>query len=59
MQNDKQLDITGFHVNMKKFKADRDAYIAKLNGIYKQNLDNSKVEHIKGRASFLDNNTLE
>lgn len=31
----------------------RDAYIARLNTIYEKNLDNSKIERVKGVASFV------
>lgn len=32
------------------FKAKRDAYIKRLNGIYQTNLENSKVEVIRGEV---------
>ena len=35
------------------YKEKRDAYIRKLNGIYQNNLDKSKVEVIKGKAKFI------
>jgi glutathione reductase (NADPH) len=35
-------------------KAKRDAYVARLNGIYARNLEAKGVAHIKGRAHFLD-----
>lgn len=50
---------TTLDLNMAEFKKDRDAYIARLNGIYQKNLDNSGVTHVQGHAKFLDNNTLE
>jgi glutathione reductase (NADPH) len=34
-------------------KAKRDAYVARLNGMYARNLAQRKVEHIEGRASFI------
>lgn len=34
-------------------KAKRDAYIARLNGLYARNLASRKIEHIAGRASFI------
>jgi glutathione reductase (NADPH) len=39
--------------NWALFKKKRDAYIARLNGIYERNLDNEKVERVHGRASFV------
>jgi glutathione reductase (NADPH) len=40
-------------------KRGRDAYVARLNGIYARNLAAKGVSHIKGRARFLDAHTLE
>ena len=40
------------------FKAKRDAYVSRLNGIYARNLDNDKVEFIHGRATFTDSSTV-
>ena len=34
------------HVDFKEFKAQRDAYVARLNGIYQNNLKNSKVDYV-------------
>jgi glutathione reductase (NADPH) len=34
-------------------KAKRDAYVARLNGMYARNLASRKIEHIHGRASFI------
>jgi glutathione reductase (NADPH) len=34
-------------------KAKRDAYVARLNGMYARNLASRKIEHIQGRASFI------
>ena len=53
------FDFHDISINFQRFKEDRDNYIKKLNGIYKRNLDNSKVEQLTGAARFLDNNTLE
>jgi len=54
----------GFDVSLKKFdwailKQRRDAYIKRLNGIYANNLDNNKVSHINGTATFIDANTIQ
>ena len=35
-----------------KFKTARDAYVTRLNGIYKKNLENSGVDYYEGEASF-------
>lgn len=54
----------GFDVQAKSFdwlalKEKRDAYIARLNGIYEKNLGNDKVDYVKGFASFVDKNTVK
>ena len=41
-----------------KFKQARDAYIARLNTIYHNNLDGSKVEYIQGFAEFTEPNKV-
>ena len=41
------------------FKKKRDAYVKRLNDIYKKNLDNDKVEFIHGRAHLLSANEAE
>jgi len=40
-------------------KRGRDAYVARLNGIYARNLEAKGVTHIRGRARFVDAHTLE
>jgi glutathione reductase (NADPH) len=47
----------GFHWNLLKQK--RDAYIQRLNGIYANNIKKDNVEHIHGKASFVDRNTIQ
>jgi len=54
----------GFDVSLNQFdwailKQRRDAYIKRLNGIYANNLDNNKVSHINGTATFIDANTIQ
>jgi len=39
-------------------KANRDAYVERLNGIYESNLDKSGVTYITGAASFVDEHTV-
>jgi len=52
------LDATFGGVDWKKLVDKRDAYVERLNGIYATNLDNSKVELIKGRAKFIGSNQV-
>lgn len=54
----------GFDVAVKghdwaKLKANRDAYIARLNGIYADNLERRDVALIRGRARFVDEHTID
>ncbi|KAI2642158.1 putative glutathione protein [Xylaria nigripes] len=55
----------GFHVEEKApfdwatFKKKRDAYVKRLNGIYERNLNNDKVEYVRGRAKLLSRNEVE
>ena len=54
----------GFDVENKgfvwpKIKQSRDAYVKRLNGIYKNNLDNSGITTIIGTGKFIDANTVE
>jgi glutathione reductase (NADPH) len=53
----------GFNIEFKGhdwagFKARRDAYIKRLNGIYARNLHNKEVEHIEGWAVFTAANEI-
>lgn len=47
------------HFDWAHFKRERDAYIARLNGIYANNLDKSGVTLIRGFARFIDSKTIE
>ncbi|GAB6028233.1 hypothetical protein CHUAL_002422 [Chamberlinius hualienensis] len=54
----------GFDVELKSFdwskiKTARDAYVNRLNGIYRTNLDKSKVEMIEGRGVFVSDRVIE
>jgi glutathione reductase (NADPH) len=40
-------------------KGKRDAYVARLNGIYASNLAKRHIEVVQGRASFVDGRTVE
>jgi len=44
--------------NWGALKAKRDAYVARLNGIYAKNLDNDKVKYIHGHGSFVGARTV-
>jgi glutathione reductase (NADPH) len=45
--------------NWNYLKQKRDAYVARLNGIYATNLKKEKVDVIEGHASFVDKNTIK
>ena len=47
------FEIEGYKFNWNHIKVARDAYIARLNGIYTKLLGNSKVNVINGRGSFV------
>ncbi|KAJ1434688.1 glutathione reductase [Ochromonadaceae sp. CCMP2298] len=47
-----------FSLDWKKLKDARDAYVARLNGIYARNLEGSKVTTLTGMASFLGPNSV-
>lgn len=54
----------GFDVDLRGhdwglLKKRRDAYIARLNGIYAANLEKRKVEYVAGRATFLDAHSVD
>lgn len=51
------IDVRGH--DWAALKARRDAYIARLNGIYAANLAKRDVTHIAGAASFIDANTID
>lgn len=42
-----------------KLKAGRDAYVLRLNGIYERNLENRKVDLVRGRARFVGPHEVE
>jgi len=41
------------------FKKKRDAYVKRLNGIYENNLNKDKIEHLAGRAKFVEKDVVE
>ena len=46
-------------VNFPEFKQARDAYVTRLNGIYKNMLANSKVTYVEGTAKFVSDHIVE
>ncbi|MFK8014301.1 MAG: glutathione-disulfide reductase [Gammaproteobacteria bacterium] len=46
-------------VDWAALKADRDAYVKRLNGIYERNLDKRGVEYIAGHGRFVDAHTID
>lgn len=53
------FDVSSSSFNWLALKEKRDAYIARLNGIYERNLGNDKVEYLKGFASLVNKNTVK
>ena len=58
-------DAAGYGISLPEAKVDwkdmrsrRDAYIARLNGVYARNLEKRGVVHISGRATFQDAHTV-
>ena len=45
-------------VEWARLKASRDAYVARLNGIYERNLDRKGITWVRGRARFVDAHTV-
>ncbi|KAF2635872.1 glutathione reductase-like protein [Massarina eburnea CBS 473.64] len=41
------------------FKNKRDAYVKRLNGIYENNLNRDKIDHVQGRAKFIAKDEVE
>ena len=46
-------------LNFADFKAQRDAYVTRLNGIYSKNLENSKVDYVPGTAKFVSDKIVD
>jgi glutathione reductase (NADPH) len=57
--SDYGFDVTRGEHDWSALKRGRDAYVARLNGIYARNLAAKGVAYIKGRARFVDAHTLE
>ena len=45
-------------VDWARLKASRDAYVARLNGIYERNLERKGITWVRGRARFVDAHTV-
>ena len=41
------------------FKAKRDAYVKRLNDIYKRNVDNANITYVEGTASFVSDKLVK
>ena len=52
------FDVGAIDHDWSRLKAARDAYVARLNGIYAANLEKRRVAWLKGAARFLDAHTL-
>ncbi|MFO1465071.1 MAG: glutathione-disulfide reductase [Steroidobacteraceae bacterium] len=53
------FEVQACEVDWPLLKQRRDAYVQRLNGIYENNLASRKVEYVRGRASFIDANTVQ
>uniref|UniRef100_A0A8C6KFR6 Glutathione reductase, mitochondrial n=1 Tax=Nothobranchius furzeri TaxID=105023 RepID=A0A8C6KFR6_NOTFU len=52
--SDYGFSVENFKFNWETLKAKRDAYVSRLNQIYRNNLDRAKVQFIQGYARFTD-----
>lgn len=52
-------DANKWQFDYAALKAKRDAYVKRLNGIYERNLDKDGVDLIRGKAKFVDAETLD
>ncbi|GMT40589.1 MAG: glutathione-disulfide reductase [bacterium] len=59
MAADYGFDITRHGYDWPKMKKKRDAYIARLNGIYKRNLDLDDIKIFQGHGRFVDTHRVE
>ncbi|XP_027135379.1 glutathione reductase, mitochondrial isoform X1 [Larimichthys crocea] len=50
--SDYGFDVENVHFSWKTLKAKRDAYVSRLNHIYRNNLDKAKIQTIEGSARF-------
>lgn len=59
LARDFAFDISIDGHNWSALKKNRDAYIARLNNIYETNLERRDVTYLRGRARFIDRETLD
>ncbi|KAG8003866.1 Glutathione reductase [Nibea albiflora] len=50
--SDYGFDVENVHFSWKTLKTKRDAYVSRLNHIYRNNLDKAKIQTIEGSARF-------
>lgn len=53
------FDVTAAGHDWARLKAGRDAYVARLNGIYAGNLERKGIAWLRGRARFVDAHTVD
>eukprot|EP00977_Amphora_coffeiformis_P010395 scaffold2430_cov159-Amphora_coffeaeformis.AAC.7 len=53
------LEVGEFKIDWPKLKAQRDAYIVRLNGIYQSGLDKAGVKVLEGWGTMLDDHTVQ
>lgn len=51
--------ISGLTLDFPAFKAKRDAYVLRLNGIFHNNVAKAGITYVKGTASFVDDKTVQ
>ena len=49
----------GLRLDFQAFKAKRDAYVARLNGIYRNNVGKANIRYVEGTASFVSNRVVQ
>lgn len=59
LAQDYGFDVAGWQLDWSKLVANREAYIQRLHGIYKKNLQKNGVTLIPGHARFLNKRTLQ
>ena len=52
------VEFGGVKLDFAKFKAARDAYVHRLNGIYKSNIDKQSISYFTGTAAFESKDTV-
>jgi glutathione reductase (NADPH) len=49
----------GLTLDFAAFKAKRDGYVLKLNGIYERNVSNANIRYVKGTATFVSDKVVK